>query len=845
MFKQLGFLGTGATLGADITLVAQIVFFVVLVVGVVAQLQQRHRAHDMLQAPVVLLNLVFIIFLMAVSLREQQLLQTLPRRPGDPYYLAGSVHAVLGTVTEGLAIYCLLAGFKILPRKIGRLRYFMRATFGLWTLTFLFGLATYYFWYVRSADAAAVAEVSDLAATTQAVTLDGPPPPRRVSLQSFLFEPADLTVVRGTKVIWINQDNAPHNVTFSEGSLASDNYFQGEAFEHTFRALGTFQVYCTLHGNATSGMASTVSVVEASQENVTALGGAPEMNTQPQAPTPVPPVPPAPVSLITPPEPDDVVAGILAFRDHLGPSDSLIMTLVDVALPPEGQELHAWLTSGDGRVWDLGRLEPNPSGNVAFTYQDPQRQNLMAQAAGVLVTLEPTAGDPPIPGEVIYSGLQPLEAYNIIRELTVAAETPQGAGYAVAARRQAEELIRHAEYVRLANKLGSIADAQRHAEHIVNILAGEGREPFGDLDGEHGVQNPGDGFGLIPYVNTMKDVALRAGNSADATHAMLYHAEHVEIAANAALNSAALVSDAAQAILAADSAAQIGDPVSTLKAASRRLLLGEDTDGDGNVSLEEGGIFIAYQHAQYMGAIGIIAGADFEVVDPRLVAEPDLEAQLAGGEVVIDMLDYIYSLPSLTIPTGTSVRFKNVGRDPHSATADDGRWDTTLLESGGESVIAFDQPGFNPYYCLLHGTAGGQGMAGSITVVEAGAGAVEESLPTPTPEAQGAPDAAEFSLEMIDFSYSVLDFTVPAGTKITFFNTGEAEHSATADDGSWDTTLLKNGEQVTLTFETPGAYTYYCILHGVPGLQGMAGTLRVVEPEARGGERPLALRAPP
>ena len=295
----------------------------------------------------------------------------------------------------------------------------------------------------------------------------------------------------------------------------------------------------------------------------------------------------------------------------------------------------------------------------------------------------------------------------------------------------------------------------------------------------------------------------------------------------------------------------MGPLVDTVNRSSLRVLVGGDVDGDGAVSLSEGGVFTAYQHAQYMGAVGVLAGDSAGIADPITVSGQ--ENQLVAGEIVIDMADFGYSLKSVTIPAGTQVRFVNRGQARHSATADDGSFDTDLLDPGQENVVTFDEVGFFPYYCLLHGTLGGVGMAASITVVEAGAeippvqveptvAPAEPTLaplePTPTQApAEPAPSATEtpaaaapastFNLDMIDFSYSELNLEVPAGSKVTWTNTGNARHSATADDESWDTGLIGSGDQASITFDTPGVYIYYCVLHGSPGGVGMSAVITV------------------
>src|SRR3989338_5900720 len=66
-----------------------------------------------------------------------------------------------------------------------------------------------------------------------------------VSIKNFAFSPAELTVAKGTKVVWTNEDSAPHTIasdTFSSGSLSN-----GGKFEFVFSEAGTFDYICGLH----------------------------------------------------------------------------------------------------------------------------------------------------------------------------------------------------------------------------------------------------------------------------------------------------------------------------------------------------------------------------------------------------------------------------------------------------------------------------------------------------------------------------------------------------------------------------------------------------------------------
>lgn len=164
-----GFLGTGAGLLADITLVVQVLFFIVICVGVVAQLKQRYKLHDWLMAPVVLLNLLFIFLVMIPAFRL--VIRELPGGLGRPSVLVPLVHGLLGLATQALATYGLLAGLKILPRRIGVLRYWMWAIFVAWTFTLLFGVGIYLVWYTGAdaADSPAAPTVTPATATPEMV----------------------------------------------------------------------------------------------------------------------------------------------------------------------------------------------------------------------------------------------------------------------------------------------------------------------------------------------------------------------------------------------------------------------------------------------------------------------------------------------------------------------------------------------------------------------------------------------------------------------------------------------------------------------------------------------------
>jgi plastocyanin len=85
---------------------------------------------------------------------------------------------------------------------------------------------------------------------TPATVANGEQPAKgevRIVIENFAFSPAEVTVAPGTKVTWINKDDAPHTATsvderFNSGGLDTD-----DKFSFVFNDKGDYQYICTLH----------------------------------------------------------------------------------------------------------------------------------------------------------------------------------------------------------------------------------------------------------------------------------------------------------------------------------------------------------------------------------------------------------------------------------------------------------------------------------------------------------------------------------------------------------------------------------------------------------------------
>ena len=81
----------------------------------------------------------------------------------------------------------------------------------------------------------------------------------------------------------------------------------------------------------------------------------------------------------------------------------------------------------------------------------------------------------------------------------------------------------------------------------------------------------------------------------------------------------------------------------------------------------------------------------------------------------VDISNHAFNPAQLNVAPGTTVTFVNNDTEPHTATADNGLFDTGVLEPGYSFDVYFDGSGTVTYHCELH-----PDMQGSIVVGEAG-----------------------------------------------------------------------------------------------------------------------------
>jgi plastocyanin len=121
------------------------------------------------------------------------------------------------------------------------------------------------------------------------------------------------------------------------------------------------------------------------------------------------------------------------------------------------------------------------------------------------------------------------------------------------------------------------------------------------------------------------------------------------------------------------------------------------------------------------------------------------------------------------------------------------------------------------------GGSGDSSSDGGSTAESTEPGSGEETEATSETAPSGEARKAE-KVKIVNFTYEPDPVVVRVGGKVTWQNEDTAPHTATADDGSFNTGTMEQGKIGSVTFKTPGTYTYFCEIHPT-----MHGTVEVVE----------------
>lgn len=240
--------------------------------------------------------------------------------------------------------------------------------------------------------------------------------------------------------------------------------------------------------------------------------------------------------------------------------------------------------------------------------------------------------------------------------------------------------------------------------------------------------------------------------------------------------------------------------------------------------------------------------------------------QADSGSVTIQ--NFAFNPSPLNVPVGATVTWTNSDGAAHTTTSDSGSgvsWDSGALSNGAHFSFTFTQAGTYTYHCAIHSY-----MHGTIVVGSGGTQPTDTPLPTsvivptdtavPTattaataePSSTAAPTATTAPTNPAPtiapsattaptsvpkkgkkktvtarpkgqtYRFSPSSTTVKVGTKITWVNDSQAEHTITSTGKGWKFNKTLNTTSISFTFKKAGTYLYHCRFHA-----GMVGKIIV------------------
>jgi plastocyanin/uncharacterized membrane protein YozB (DUF420 family) len=243
------------------------------------------------------------------------------------------------------------------------------------------------------------------------------------------------------------------------------------------------------------------------------------------------------------------------------------------------------------------------------------------------------------------------------RYISPPTSVPVAAESVAEAQQAGVDLLIHAAELSESVSRDNLDTVRRHAEHLVNLIEGETGEHYGDLDGDGFLEDPGDGVGLVNYLESVASIS---------------DGEQTKSLAAEILGLLQEIDDLALSVLAANDLNSVSEPVEKVNRLAQRL------NGE------------------------------------------DIAQLLAGGpDTVIVLIDnFAFSPGVVSVPQSSTVVWINKETPKHTVTADNELFNSETM-SVGESysfTFTFNETGTFAYYCKFHGDAGGVGMIGQIEV---------------------------------------------------------------------------------------------------------------------------------
>jgi plastocyanin len=176
---------------------------------------------------------------------------------------------------------------------------------------------------------------------------------------------------------------------------------------------------------------------------------------------------------------------------------------------------------------------------------------------------------------------------------------------------------------------------------------------------------------------------------------------------------------------------------------------------------------------------------------------------------------------TVTIATGGTVTWSNDDDTAHTVNASAGGFASGSMSQSEKFSRKFTAAGTFNYFCAFHSdmkaTVRVQSVSGTVPAPKPAAGGTGASASAAPATAPG-----QSGVSILDFVFTPPTVRISAGVTVVWAIRGQAPHTVTSKDGSFDSGILAPGATFRRVFPKEGSYAYACALH-----PNMTGTVLV------------------
>lgn len=610
-----------------------------------------------------------------------------------------------------------------------------------------------------------------------------------VSVVDDSFSPASLTVSPGTAVTWTNNGRRPHTVTGDAGLWDSGMLRPGQSFSFTFQTPGTYTYNCSVHGGmmGTVVVAGAAPVADPpanpspTSPPASAPAGPSPAPATPNHPTPSPAPTPPPAAGTPAPAPQTGGGNAVTLGDDLfSPASLTVPPGTTVAWTNNGRRPHT--VTSDSGLWDSGMLGAGQSFSFTFGAPGTYTYNCAfhgGMAGSIVVSGSGAAPGPTPVGATPTPTLQPPSPTPTPALVPTPAVPPGGSGVSMG-----DDFFTPRSLSISAGASVTWTNAGRRPH---SVTGDDGLWDSGMLGSGQSFsftfQNAGTYAYNCAYHGGMAGTIVVSGASLPQTPPPTPSPEPSPVGALAATATPAPAAAAPAAAMAGASVVGAEDNFFSLASLSVSPGATVTWTNDGRVphmvtsdaglwdsgllkpgrsfsfTFQEPGAY-AYSCPLHQGMVGSILVEDAPgqpaadppgndsrprggaaTVEGTSSAEPAIVSAGALPETsttaavstagalsaAVSMLDISFSPEPVTVPVGTTIRWTNNSRLPHTSTNKDGLWDSGLMKAGESFSFRFDKGGSYEYVCIFH-----PDMVGTVKVQGDDAGTVQPAALTAT-----------------------------------------------------------------------------------------------------------------